>query len=297
MAGGSFRKLGDWLRERFGEPVHKVGVLAGVPCPNRDGTLGADGCSFCNPSSSFPPGAVPGASVSSQLAVGAEAVRRRFGARKYIAYFQDCTPTNCASGHLKPMLEEAACFPGVVGIAICTRPDCLPPEMLGMLSEISGKTLLWMEIGLQSSSDETLARLGRNSCVEDCTSALAALKSGGILTALHVILGLPGETEGDMRRTALYVNGSGAWGVKMHNLHILRGTRLEADYAEGRITLPSLEEYAAMAARFIGYLDPAVVVHRVAGDAPNHLLVAPSWMRDKQKVIAAVERNLSRSSV
>jgi radical SAM protein (TIGR01212 family) len=293
MAEKPYRKLGDWLEERFGEPVHKIGVLAGFPCPNRDGTLSASGCTFCNPASSYPPGAVPGTPVGRQLAAGAAVVRRRFGAQKFIAYFQDCTPTNCRPEELRPLLEEAAGFPGVVGLAICTRPDCLEDEMLEMLSSLSRDTCLWIELGLQSASAGTLRSLNRNSSVQDCTAALDRLGGKRIPAALHVILGLPGETAADMSGTASYVNASGAWGVKLHNLHVLRGTRLEIEYAEGRVALPSLEEYAAMAAGFIRSLDPRIVVHRVVGDAPPGLLVAPSWMRDKQRVLAAVERNLS----
>jgi radical SAM protein (TIGR01212 family) len=289
MGEQTYRKLGNWLRERFGEPVHKLGVAAGFPCPNRDGTLSASGCSFCNPAGSLPAGITPGASITGQLASRAPAVTRRFGAHRFIAYFQDCTPTNCDPDELKPMLEEASGFPGVVGLAICTRPDCLNDDMLEMLAGMAERTLIWIEVGLQSASDETLRRINRNSSVSDCSAALERLHSRGILTALHVILGLPGEAPGDILDTARFVNESGSWGLKIHNLHILRGTPMEKEYADGRIALPSLDEYAAVAAAFLRRLNPEIVIHRVVGDAPASILLAPQWMLDKQAVLRAVD--------
>lgn len=293
MVQAPYRKLSDWLLERFGVPVRKVGVLAGFPCPNRDGTLASGGCSFCDPAAALPPGVSAGDSVTSQLEKGTGEVRKRFGVSKYIAYFQDGTPTNCPPAELEEKLAEALRFPGVVGLAVCTRPDCLPEQMADMLARVSEKALLWVELGLESASDSTLAASGRNHTVEDCTEALGRLGCRSLPAVLHVILGLPGETGSDYDRTADYVRESGAWGVKIHNLHILRGTRLETEYAAGRASLPDMEGYAAMAARFLSRLDPRTVVHRLCADAPSRRLVAPEWMLDKQAVIRAVERRLS----
>lgn len=293
MAQASYRKLSEWLFERFGAPVRKVGVLAGFPCPNRDGTLSRAGCSFCNPAAALPPGITAEDTVTAQLETGTKAVRRRFGVSRYVAYFQDCTPTNCRPVELEEKLAEALRFPGVVGLAVCTRPDCLPEQMADMLARVSENTLLWVELGLQSANDDTLAASGRNHTVGDCTEALGRLRSRGLPAVLHVILGLPGETGGDLDRTADYVRESGAWGVKIHNLHVLKGTRLEEEYAAGRAILPDMEGYAAMAARFVSRLDPGTVVHRLCADAPSMLLVAPGWMSDKQAVVRAVERRLA----
>jgi radical SAM protein (TIGR01212 family) len=210
----------------------------------------------------------------------------------FIAYFQDCTPTNCTPRQLEPKLEEALAFPGVAGVALCTRPDCLPDGMVAMMGRIASRTLLWVELGLQSSSDATLQRVNRNSTAADCARAACTLREAGIRVCLHVILGLPGETQDDMARTADFVKSCNAWGVKIHNLHILRGTAMEIEYSEGRTAIPSMEEYASMAAAFLSRLGPGIVVHRIVGDAPAGLLVAPSWMRDKQAVIRAVEQKL-----
>jgi uncharacterized protein len=293
MAREGYRKLGTELKERFGGPVHKVGLVAGFPCPARGSAAEPSGCAFCNPASSLPPGIGPGMSVTAQLEAGTAAVSRRFGARLFIAYFQDCTPTNCSPGELEALLEETAVFPGVVGAALCTRPDCLGEPMLDMLAGYSEKAFLWVEIGLQSASDSTLERMGRNHTARDCSEAVRRLRSRGIPAVLHVILGLPGETEGDFSLTADFVRASGCWGVKIHNLHILRGTRLEAEHASGLVALPSLAEYAATAAAFIDEVGPGVVIHRVSADAPASLLVAPAWMRDKQAVLRAVDDALA----
>jgi len=296
MGAAPLRKLGTWLREKYGEPVHKVGVTAGFPCPNRDGTIGSAGCSFCNPASSMPPGGIPGEGVTAQLAKGIEAVSRRFGARKFIAYFQDCTPTNCLPGQLESLLEEASRFPGVVGLAICTRPDSLQDGMLDMMASISSRVPLWVEIGLQSACDRTLVEMGRNHTAGDCLTAIRELRRRGIDACLHVILGLPGETRADHAGTARFLNSSGAWGVKIHNLQVLRGTGMERLFAEGLVAVPSLEEYADRAAAFLGVLDRRMVIHRLVADAPESLLIAPSWNRDKQAVLRAIEKRLGESS-
>jgi radical SAM protein (TIGR01212 family) len=287
------RKLGTVLRERFGGPVHKVGLLAGFPCPSLDPAGVSAGCAFCNPASSLPPGISPGMSVTAQLEFGTAAVSRRFGARMYIAYFQDCTPTNCDPRDLEILLENAAGFQGVVGVALCTRPDCLDEPVLDVLARLAGRTFLWVEVGLQSASDATLARMGRHHTAGECSEAVGRLRARGITVVLHVILGLPGETEADFSRTADFARASGCWGVKIHNLLVLRGTRLEEDHAAGLVALPSLEEYASTAASFIDALGPGMVIHRVCADAPGSILIAPSWTRDKQAVIRAVDAALT----
>jgi hypothetical protein len=292
MEREAYRKLGTLLKEHFGGPVHKVGLLAGFPCPSGDPAGGRAACAFCNPASSLPPGIEPGMSVTTQLEAGTAAVSRRFGARMYIAYFQDCTPTNCGPRDLETLLEDAAGFPGVVGVALCTRPDCLSEPVLDVLSELARRTFLWVEVGLQSASDASLARMGRNHTAGDCSTAVGRLQARGIRVVLHVILGLPGETEADFSRTADFARASGCWGVKIHNLLVLRGTRLEKDHAAGLVALPSLEEYASTAASFIDALGPGMVIHRVSADAPASILVAPSWTRDKQAVLRAVDAAL-----
>jgi radical SAM protein (TIGR01212 family) len=291
MDDAPYRKLKDWLIERFGEPVHKVGVLAGFPCPNRDGTLSSSGCSFCNPVGGIPPGIEPGMSITEQLDKGTEAIRKRFLSHRFIAYFQDCTPTNCPPRELRAKISEALQFPGVAGVALCTRPDCMSEPMMDMLEGVSRETLLWIELGLQSSSEETLGRINRNHGASVCAETLDSLHTRGILTVLHVMIGLPGETRRDVLATADFVRETGAWGVKLHNLYILEGTLLEKEYLEGRITLPTIEEYAELAALFVSRMRPGTVVHRLVG-APSSLLVAPRWCMKKQPVIESIERAL-----
>jgi len=279
---GACVSLGSWLRERYGGPVRKLGVALGVPCPG-----GGDGrCAFCNPAAFVPEWL--GGPVTRQLEEGRRRTASGSGAFRFIPYFQDCTPTNCDPSVLRPLLDEAGAFPGAVGVAICTRPDCLPDPMLDMLADFARKVPLWVELGLQSASDATLRRMGRGHGAGEAARAVEELRRRGIPSVLHVILGLPGETSADVRRTALFAAGTGAWGVKIHNLLILRGTALEKDYLAGRVRLPTLGGHAALAASFVRLLRPGTVIHRLAADAPAEHLVAPEWCCDAQAVLRAV---------
>jgi hypothetical protein len=274
--------LGAWLRERYGGPVRKLGVALGIPCPGG----GRARCAFCDPAA-FVPDWLHGP-VTRQLEEGRRRSAAGSGATRFIPYFQDCTPTNCDPGFLRPLLEEAGAFPGAVGVALCTRPDCLPDEMLDMLADFARSVPLWVELGLQSASDATLERMGRGHGAGEAARAAEELRRRGIPSVLHVILGLPGETSADIGRTALFTAGTGAWGVKIHNLLILRGTALERDYLAGLVEPQTLEGHAALAAAFIRLLRPGTVIHRLAADAPAAHLVAPSWVGDATAVLRAV---------
>jgi radical SAM protein (TIGR01212 family) len=289
-----YRKLNTWLRETFGRKVYRVGLCGDFACPNRDGTLGVGGCIFCNPASSEPLGYGPGMPVREQLEKGTQYVRGRHGADRFIAFFSDYTTTYADVERLGAMVREAIAWPGMVGLAVSTRPDCLPPEVLDLLEAVSRETFLWVELGIQSAHDESLELLRRCHAVEDSRRAVAELRARNIVVSGHVILGLPGESADDMMATARFLADCGVQGAKIHNLHVVKETELAEMYRRGEVACLELDEYVDLAVRFLEQLPPSVVIQRVSGEAPRRLTVAPEWSINKLAVVNAVGRELVR---
>jgi radical SAM protein (TIGR01212 family) len=294
MHGQRYRKLNTFLRDTFGEKVHRVGLGGGFTCPNRDGTKGTGGCIFCNPASSEPLGYGRGMPLGEQLDAGSAYIRWRHHADKFIAYFSDYTTTYADLGELESLYREAMAYPGVVGLALSTRPDCLSDSVLDLLEKISRETFLWVELGIQSSHDRSLDFVHRCHTVGDTRQAIAGLRRRDIAVSGHVILGLPGESVDDMLATAGFLAQTGVHGVKIHNLHVVKNTALAAMYDRGEYVPLELGEYAGLAARFIEQLPPDVVIQRVSGEAPRRLTVAPEWSVNKLAVMNAVELELER---
>jgi radical SAM protein (TIGR01212 family) len=289
-----YRKINTFLRNLFGERVYRVGLRGGFGCPNRDGSRGTGGCSYCNPETNQPLGYYPGMNLSEQLSAGIEYVRRRHAAQSFIAFFSDYSATYADVRRLEALFREAIAYPGVVGLALGTRPDCLPEYVLDLLTALSRKTMLWVELGLQSSHDRTLERIRRGHSVEDSRKAIAALRERGLLVSCHVILGLPGETDVEMMSTASFLRETGVHGVKIHNLHVVRDTPLAEAYRRGDVELLDLPTYANLVTRFLEQLPTDMVVQRISGEAPRRLTVAPVWSVNKLAVLNAVERELVR---
>jgi radical SAM protein (TIGR01212 family) len=289
-----YRKLNTWLRETFGRKVYRMGLCGDFTCPNRDGTLGEGGCIFCNPASSEPLGYGPGMPLREQLEKGVEYVSRRHDVNRFIAFFSDYTTTYADVGRLEAMYREAIAWPGVVGLAVSTRPDCLSPEVLDLLEGIARETFLWVELGIQSAHDESLERIRRCHPVEDSRRAVAELRARGLIVSGHVILGLPGESIDDMLATAGFLAECGVHGAKIHNLHVVKDTELAEMYRRGEYETLELDEYVDLAVRFLEHLPPGVIIQRVSGEAPRRLTVAPEWSVNKLAVVNAVERELTR---
>jgi hypothetical protein len=285
--------LGSHLRARFGERVHKVAVDASFTCPNRDGTRGRGGCSFCN-NHSFSPHSPRPLPVADQIAAGTAAVRRRTGANRLLAYFQAYTNTYADPKRLRTLYDEALRQPGVVGLAVGTRPDCAPPRVLDLLAEYRHQGYeVWLELGLQSAFDHTLERVNRGHGFTEYRTAVGAARARGLPVCTHLILGLPREGALHCRLSLERVLAEGVDGLKLHPLHVVRGTRLAHQWRRGRYQPLTFEEYVVTAADLVEQTPPEVVYHRLTGTAGPEALLAPTWCGGKWPVLNAIEAELN----
>lgn len=270
-----WRTLAGYLRQLFGHPLRKLPLDPGFGCPHRDPGTGRGGCSFCAPEGFVPKNARLGGTIGEQVdrALGGDPRL----ARGFIAYLQGGTGTFAPAEAFARVVGEALGRPQAKGLFIGTRPDCLAPEHLAVLAPWAGRRLIWLEIGLPSASDQTLARVGRGHGAASFLAARELARRHGFPVCAHVILGLPGEGEKEVEATARFLAQAGVEGVKLHQLQVLRGTPMEAEWRRGGVGGLELERYAILAARFLACLPPATVVHRLAAEAPPHLLLAPRW--------------------
>jgi radical SAM protein (TIGR01212 family) len=289
--------LNQYLRDKFGAKVHKVTVDAHFTCPNRDGTLGRGGCTYCNNAGfSVNSRAEPGSSLSvrEQIEAGIEFKRRRFKAEKFLVYFQAYTNTYGPIEHLRELYDTALSIPDVVGLDIGTRPDCVANPVLDLIESYASRTEVWLEYGLQTTHDRTLELIHRGHDYAAFVDAMERTRGRGIKICVHVILGLPGETHEDMMVTAERLGRMEFQGIKIHLLHILRDTPMARQYAEGEVSLLSLPEYASLVVDFLEYIPPQVTIHRMSGDAPPSMLIAPEWCLNKTAVLRTIEEEMRR---
>jgi radical SAM protein (TIGR01212 family) len=292
--GKRYRDFRTYLRDAFGARVAKLPVDAGFTCPNRDGRAGTGGCIFCDGRGSRlrQAGALPG--VAAQLRA-AEARYRALGYAKFIPYFQTFTNTDAPVARLAALWDEAAGFsPDVVGLAVGTRPDCVPDAVLDLLAAHLRRGRVHLELGLQSAHPATLARINRGHGRAAFDDAVRRAAARGIEVVAHVILGLPGEDAAMMRDTARALARLPVAGVKIHGLLVLEGTALAADWRRGGVPLPDLPTYAGWVADFLELLPPHVFVERLAADGHRDVRLAPAWAGGKHAVIAAVDAELAR---
>jgi uncharacterized protein len=287
-----YRNFTAHLRQTFGCRVQKVSIDAGFTCPNRDGTLTVGGCIYCN-NTSFSPGNRR-LSVSEQLERGKRFLQRRYGAQKFIAYFQAYTNTYGDVNRLKALYDEALAHTDIVGLAIGTRPDCVPDAVLELLADYASRTYVWLELGLESGHDQTLALLNRGHTVAAFDDAVHRAQQRRLQLCAHVILGLPGETPEAMCTTIQHLAVLGLDAVKLHHLHVVRHTVLEKMYQRGEVSLLSLDEYAKLVVDCLEWLPPEMIIMRLMGDAPHSTLVAPTWSLQKQAALQRIEQELER---
>ena len=288
-----YRTLSQHYRSRFGCKVYKLAIDAGFTCPNRDGTLSHGGCSFCSAAGGGDFAEKRCVSISDQLekAKARVAFKNRNG--KYIAYFQSFTNTYAPVAVLESLYRQAIEPEEILGLSIGTRPDCLPDDVVELLARINREKPVSVELGLQTVQDETAEGFNRGYKTEVYFDALRRLKAAGIEVVTHIILGLPGETSEMMEGTTRQVCQAGTDGVKFHLLHVLRGTRLEQQYREGKFTCMTLPEYAAVLKRCLAQVPENVVVHRITGDGAKKDLVAPMWSAEKKAVLAYLQAYLT----
>ncbi len=286
-----YNQFAEELRSRFGCRVQRISVDAGFTCPNRDGSVGTQGCIYCSSRGAGAPGIARGRSVAEQLLADKEFLGRRYHAAKFLAYFQAFSNTYGPVERLRSLYDEALAVPDIVGLIVGTRPDCLPPTVLDLLAQYSRKTYLWLELGLQSSQDKSLAWIGRGHDVACFTDAVRGAKARGIRVCTHVIFGLPGESRAEMLATAGFLNGLGVDGVKLHHLHVLKDTELAKRHEAGSIGLMEQEEYVGLVCDFLERLAPTTLIHRLVGDGSRDL-IAPRW--NKLAVMNAIDAELER---
>jgi radical SAM protein (TIGR01212 family) len=292
--GKRFNSINRVLRDTFSARVYKIGLRLDFTCPNRDGTVAVGGCIYCNNASHTPQDYVPRSSVTAQLEQGAIAVRRRHKAEKFLAYFQSYTNTYDSAARLEKLYGEALRFPGVVGLAIATRPDCLPNDILDLIGDLSKQTYLWLELGLESMYDRTLSWVNRGHSLRDYIDAVERAKSRNLRICTHLILGFPGESRDDILRTPALFNRLGIDGVKLHNLHVIRNTVLENFFYLGQVPLFSRQDYVRLVVDFLELLNPEIVVHRLTGETYRAITIAPDWSIDKIGVHNAIYEALER---
>lgn len=288
-----YRSLNQHYLEKFGCKVYKLSIDGGFTCPNRDGTCGSRGCIFCSDDGGGAFAAKPG-QVLQQLEQAKEKVAAKCKSGKYVAYFQSFSNTYAPVEVLRKKFLQATEPEEIVGLAIGTRPDCLPPEVVDLLAQIQEKKPVSVELGLQTVHPETVAYIRRGYDTEVYFDAVRRLKAAGIEVVTHIILGLPGESAQMMEETVRQAVKAGTDGVKFHLLHVLRGTDLEKDYAAGRFSCLSLEEYGSILKRCIALLPPHITVHRITGDGAKRNLVAPLWSGDKKRVLHYLNEILNK---
>lgn len=284
-----YRSLNDYLRETFGCKVYKLALSAGCTCPNRDGTIGTRGCIFCSGSGEFAASAA--LPVAEQITRAKRLVAAKAGPEaRYIAYFQDYSNTYAPADTLRPLFMAAIEQPEICALSIATRPDCLLPEILALLSELREKKPVWVELGLQTIHPATAHYIRRGYPLSVFDSAVRQLKVLDIHVIAHMILGLPGETPDMMVQTARYIGQSGVDGIKLHLLHVLAGTDLADDYAAGKFEAMTLDAYLSVLEDCLRVLPRGMVIHRMTGDGAKRSLIAPLWSADKKRVLNAINR-------
>lgn len=288
--GKPYHSFDYMLKERFGEKIYKVALDAGMTCPNRDGTLGSRGCIFCSAGGSGDFAGSRQDSITQQIEKQAASIRQKRGVAKFIAYFQAYTNTYAPVDYLRKIYTEAISHPDIVAISIGTRPDCLDEDILQFLDELNQKKPVWVELGLQTIHETTARYIRRGYPLSCFEQAVSELRKRNLDVIVHTILGLPGESKNDILSTIEYLNHRDIQGIKLQLLHVLKGTDLAEDYLAGKFQVYTMEEYLELVIDCLEHLNPEIVIHRLTGDGPKDLLIAPLWSSAKRTVLNTLHR-------
>ena len=287
-----YHSLDYMLKERFGEKVYKLTLNGGMSCPNRDGKLGTGGCIFCSAGGSGDFAGDPAQSIDQQIAQQKELICKKRPVNTFIAYFQAYTNTYAPVEYLRALFTQALSHPEVAALSIGTRPDCLGEDVLDLLSQLNRIKPVWVELGLQTIHPATARYIRRGyplSCFEE---AVKNLHARDLDIIVHTILGLPGETTEQMLQTISLLNHQPIQGIKMQLLHVLKGTDLADDYLAGKFCVLSQEAYVDLVISCLEHLSPDIVVHRITGDGPRDLLIAPLWSSAKRTVLNEIHHQM-----
>lgn len=286
--GKPYHSFDYMLKERFSCKIYKTALNGGMTCPNRDGTLGERGCIFCSQGGSGDFAGDRRDSITEQINKQAEKLAQKRNASAFIAYFQAYTNTYAPVDYLRKIYTEAINHPQVAAVSIGTRPDCLGPDVLALLEELNQIKPVWIELGLQTIHERTAAYIRRGYPLSCFKEAVKALRQRNLEVIVHTILGLPGESRQDILETMKYLNRRDIQGIKLQLLHVLKGTDLAQDYLEGRFSVYTMEEYLDILIDCLEHLSPDIVIHRLTGDGPKDLLMAPLWSSKKRTVLNAL---------
>ena len=293
-AGHRYFSYNYYLRQRFGHRVQKVSVDAGFTCPNVDGKVAKGGCVFCDNRSFSPSRRIPRSGILGQIDEGIRRMKWRYDCDHFLAYFQPATNTYAPVERLRSVYEAALSHPQVIGMAIGTRPDCVPDDVLALLEEIAGRTYLSVEYGMQTIHDRSLDWMNRGHHHDALLDALARSRGRGFEICLHAILGLPGESHADMLATAREVARLNVDAVKIHNLYAVKNTPLADDVAAGRVQLMERDDYLRTVVDFLELMPPGCIVERVSGEAPSDFFIGPAWSLDKPALRRALDEEFLR---
>lgn len=288
-----YKNLSGYFREKYGQRLKKICIDGGFSCPNRDGKCGTGGCIYCGERGA-------GEHIDSTRSISEQVRQALCGATendKFVAYFQNFSNTYAAPEILKTRYDAALSDKKIVALAIGTRPDCIDEEKAALIATYKSRCDVWVELGLQSSNDTTAQKINRGYPLSVFDEAVKILHKYNIPVVAHMIIGLPGETATDAKNTAHHISALGIWGIKIHSIYVMEGTKLAEMYREKLYTPPTLSEYVNIAAECIGVLRTDMTVHRLTGDCPRDMLVAPEWNKDKNKVIDAIVKRMRERGI
>lgn len=292
-----YYSLNEYCRDEFGHKLYKLALDGGMTCPNRDGKIGTGGCIFCSEDGSGEFAAKKCSSISQQIENAKKRVAHKNKSGKYIAYFQSFTNTYAPVEYLREIFTEAINHPDIEVLSVATRPDCLPDDVIELLSELNSIKPVWVELGFQTSNEKSAEYIGRGYKNEVFASAVSGLGEKGIKTVAHIILGLPYETYEDMEKSVKYVCNCGIWGIKLHLLHILKGARIEKDYLDGKFECFDEKSYLETVCSLLRIIPEDIVIHRLTGDGDKRKLIAPLWSGNKKEVLASLSEMLSENNI
>ena len=291
-----YKEFGTWLQAELGCKAQKLSVDAGLTCPNRDGTLGRGGCTFCDHRTFNPAYCRQGGSITDQLEAGKRFFSRKYPTMKYLAYFQSYSNSYGTLSHLKELYEEALRVPDVVGLVIGTRPDCMPDALLEYLEELNRRTFLLVEYGVESANEETLVRVNRGHTFAQARECIIRTAQRGIRVGVHMILGFPWETRPELIRQAQLIASLPITTLKLHQLQVIKGTQLAREYELHPWPLPTAEEYVDLVLEYISHLPSSLVLERFVSQSPPEYVIAPRWGLKNHEFSALVKKAIQKRS-